>query len=56
MTVSAYARSPEDTLAAIDPWLKKCGVSRLADLTDMDSIRHPGLRQHPPRQQVAESG
>ena len=41
MTVSAYARSPEDTLAAIDPWLKKCGVSRLADLTGMDSIGIP---------------
>ena len=48
MTVSTYARSPEDTLAAIDPWLKKCGVSRLADLTDMDYDWHPGLCQHPP--------
>ena len=41
MTVSTYARSPEDTLKAIDPWLKKCGVSRLADLTDMDNIGIP---------------
>ena len=41
MTVSTYARSPEETLAAIDPWLKKCGVSRLADLTDMDNIGIP---------------
>ena len=41
MTVSTYARSPEDTLKAIDPWLKKCGVSRLADLTGMDNIGIP---------------
>ena len=41
MTVSTYARSPEETLAAIEPWLKRIGVSRLADLTGMDTIGLP---------------
>lgn len=41
MTVSTYARSPEETLRAIDPWLRKCGISRLADLTGMDNIGIP---------------
>jgi ribosomal protein S12 methylthiotransferase accessory factor len=41
MTVSTYARSPEETLKAIEPWLKRAGVSRLADVTDLDCIGIP---------------
>ena len=41
MTVSTYARSPEQTLEAISPWLKRAGVSRLADVTGLDCIGLP---------------
>ncbi len=34
-------RTPEETLDAIKPWLKRAGVSRLADLTGMDCIGIP---------------
>ena len=40
-TVANYARSAEETLEVIAPWLKRAGVSRLADVTGLDNIGLP---------------
>jgi len=40
-TVSTYSRSPEETLEVIQPWLKRAGVSRVAEITGMDRVGIP---------------
>lgn len=40
-TVADRQRSAVETLDAIQPWLKKAGVTRLADMTGMDRIGIP---------------
>jgi YcaO-like protein with predicted kinase domain len=40
-TILDRPRSAEDTLEAIQPWLEKAGVTRLADVTGMDRIGIP---------------
>ncbi|MFJ8798486.1 YcaO-like family protein [Streptomyces sp. NPDC102487] len=35
------SRGPEETWALLEPWLGRCGISRVADLTGLDSLGVP---------------
>ncbi|MEW2164378.1 YcaO-like family protein [Streptomyces sp. NPDC007084] len=35
------SRAPEETWAALEPWLERCGISRVADLTGLDYLGVP---------------
>ncbi|MCX5285948.1 YcaO-like family protein [Streptomyces sp. NBC_00198] len=35
------SRGPEETWALLEPWLERCGISRVADLTGLDTLGVP---------------